>query len=206
MEPSENKNEIKEEKKSEAQTQEKKEENIINNNPPQPQPPKEEPQIQTFQLGDERHPVDPDAEEIEYIGERIRAIENLEKCKKLKKLLLRRNVIKKIENISHLTELKELELYDNQLKKIEGLETLVNLDTLDLSYNLIKKVEGLENLKNLRVLFLVENHISKIIKPIHYEKELFIASTAHADNSMAECNGPAAPSNRFTTPAVAHPY
>ena len=62
MEPSENKNEIKEEKKPEQQTQEKKEENIINNNPPQPQPQKEEPQIQTFQLGDERHPVDPDAE------------------------------------------------------------------------------------------------------------------------------------------------
>ena len=52
----------------------------------------------------------------------------------------------------------------------------------------------------------MQNHISKIIKPIHYEKELFIASTAHADNSMAECHGPATPSNRFTAPAVAHPY
>ena len=67
MEPSENKNEIKEEKKPEPQNQEKKEENVINNNPPQPQPQKEEPPIQTFQLGDERHPVDPDAEEIEYL-------------------------------------------------------------------------------------------------------------------------------------------
>ena len=131
------------------------------NSQPAPQQP-QEPQIQTFQLGDSTHPVNPDDEEIEYIGERIRALENLEKCTKLKKLLLRRNVIKKIENISHLTQLVELELYDNQLKKIEGLDTLVNLDTLDLSYNLIKKVEGLENLKNLRVLFLVENHISKI--------------------------------------------
>jgi len=83
------------------------EENTINNNPPPEK--KEEPSIQTFQLGDERHPVDPEAEEIEYIGERIKALEHLEKCTKLKKLLLRRNVIKKIENISHLTQLKELE-------------------------------------------------------------------------------------------------
>ena len=111
----------------------KKEENKIEEKN-QNQPVKEEPQIQTFMLGDERHPVNPDDEEIEYIGERIRALENLEKCKNLKKLLLRRNVIKKIENISHLTELRELELYDNQLKKIEGLDTLINLDTLDLFF------------------------------------------------------------------------
>ena len=123
-------------------------------NPQQPQQQNpQEPAIQTYQLGDETHPVNPDDEEIQYIGERIRAIENLEKCTKLKRLLLRRNVIKKIENISHLTQLKELELYDNQLKKIEGLETLENLDTLDLSYNLIKKVEGLENLKILEFYF-----------------------------------------------------
>ena len=57
----------------------------------------QQPQIQTFELGDERHPVDPEAEEIEYIGERIKALEHLEKCTKLKKLLLRRNVIKKIQ-------------------------------------------------------------------------------------------------------------
>ena len=141
-----------EEKKEESNTNQKinaqpntPQNQIITNNPKsthtsnieQPQQKQEEPQIQTFELGDKFHPVNPDDEVIEYIGERIRALENLEKCTKLKKLLLRRNVIKKIENISHLTQLVELELYDNQLKKIEGLETLVNLDTLDLSYNLI---------------------------------------------------------------------
>lgn len=66
-----------------------------NPNQNQTQPHQEEPSIQTFQLGDETHPVNPDDEEIQYIGERIRAIENLEKCTKLKRLLLRRNVIKK---------------------------------------------------------------------------------------------------------------
>ena len=100
MEDNEKSNEIKENKEENKPQQE----NTINNNPPPEK--KEEPAIQTFQLGDERHPVDPEAEEIEYIGERIRAIENLEKCKNLKRLLLRRNVIKKIENISHLTQLK----------------------------------------------------------------------------------------------------
>ena len=45
---------------------------------------KEEPQIKTFYLGDEFHPVNSDDEVIEYIGERIRALENLENCKSLK--------------------------------------------------------------------------------------------------------------------------
>ena len=47
----------------------------------------EEPEIKTYELGDEYHPVNPDDEVIEYIGERIRALDHLEKCTKLKKLL-----------------------------------------------------------------------------------------------------------------------
>ena len=99
MEPSDKKNEIKEEPNKTEKKEEEKNENNQNEKT-------EEPHIQTFELGDERHPVDPEAEEIEYIGERIKALDHLEKCTKLKKLLLRRNVIKKIENISHLTQLK----------------------------------------------------------------------------------------------------
>ena len=129
--------------------------------------------IITFRLGDENHPFEEDDEVIyisfkstlkviEFIGERIRALENLEKCRNLKKLLLRRNVIKKIENISHLSDLEELELYDNQLRKIENLEELKNLQMLDVSYNIIKKIEGLDSLTNLRVLYLVENRFSKV--------------------------------------------
>src|SRR4051794_3800317 len=96
--------------------------------------------IEVFRLGDDGHPVNPDDEVIEYIGARICALEGLENCKNLKKLLLRRNVIKKIENILHLDQLEEFELYDNQIKSIEGLEGLKNLKYLDISYNLIKKV------------------------------------------------------------------
>jgi hypothetical protein len=44
---------------------------------------KESPSIVTFRLGDENHPVNEDDEVIEYIGERIRALENLENCKNL---------------------------------------------------------------------------------------------------------------------------
>jgi hypothetical protein len=40
--------------------------------------------IKTFHLGDEYHPVNSDDEIIEFIGERIRALENLENCKVLK--------------------------------------------------------------------------------------------------------------------------
>ena len=54
----------------------------------QPQQKQEEPQIQTFQLGDKFHPVNPDDEEIQYIGERIRALENLENCTILKNYYL----------------------------------------------------------------------------------------------------------------------
>jgi len=119
--------------------------------------------ITKFILGGDKHPVNDDDEVIEYIGERIRAIENISGCTKLKKLLLRRNVIKKIENISHLELLEELELYDNQITKIENLESNTNLVVLDLSYNLIKKVENLDTLLNLKVLYLVENHFKKVI-------------------------------------------
>lgn len=45
---------------------------------------KEDEQITTFELGDDLHPVDEEAEVIEFIGERIRRLENLEKCKNLK--------------------------------------------------------------------------------------------------------------------------
>jgi len=40
--------------------------------------------ITKFALGDKFHPINSEDEIIEYIGERIRALENLENCKKLK--------------------------------------------------------------------------------------------------------------------------
>ncbi len=43
--------------------------------------------ITTFRLGDDTHPVNADDEVIEYIGARIRALENLESCCKLKVIL-----------------------------------------------------------------------------------------------------------------------
>jgi hypothetical protein len=44
----------------------------------------QEENIITFSIGDERHPIHEDDEEISFIGERIRALENLENCKNLK--------------------------------------------------------------------------------------------------------------------------
>lgn len=44
----------------------------------------EEEKITIYRLGDEKHQFNPDDEEIEFIGERICALENLEKCKNLK--------------------------------------------------------------------------------------------------------------------------
>ena len=52
--------------------------------------------IVTFSIGDEKHPISEDDEEIFFIGERIRALENLEICKNLK---VRKMIIKFLEII-----------------------------------------------------------------------------------------------------------
>lgn len=93
---------------------------------------------------------------------RIKKIENLEKCKKLKVLMLISNCIEKIENLGENTELEHLELYENMIKKIENISMLTRLKVLDLSFNKIKIIENLDTLVNLEELYLSSNKIAKI--------------------------------------------
>ncbi len=58
--------------------------NLVPNTNNNPTAKAEDYNITTFRLGEEKFPVDNEAEVIEYINARIRALENLENCKNLK--------------------------------------------------------------------------------------------------------------------------
>lgn len=102
---------------------------------------------------------------IELGGNRLRAIENMDKLTKLEELWLGKNKIRALEvgrlrtrrrrawltgqNLGTFSSLRILSIQSNRLTKIEGLEGLVNLEELYLSHNGLKKLEGLE--KNVSV-------------------------------------------------------
>lgn len=131
--------------------------------------------------------VHTDDEEVSSQHYRVKRIENLEKCTRLKKLSIvascvdelinldnntelqelevYQGLVKEIRNISHLTNLRVLDLSFNEIKRIEGIDTLCNLEKLFLSNNKIAVVEGLDSLKKLRVLELGSNRIRSVNSP-----------------------------------------
>jgi len=82
--------------------------------------------------------------------------------KKLKKLRLAHQNIKKIENLTTLTNLEAIDLYGNRISRIDGLDSLKKLKKLNLSFNMIERIENLENLENLEKLNLASNLIKKM--------------------------------------------
>jgi protein phosphatase 1 regulatory subunit 7 len=128
--------------------------------------------------------VNTDDEEVVSHHLRVKRIENLERCQKLKRLRIVASCVKEIENldenrdieeleiyqglltqirnIGHLTQLRVLDLSFNEIKRIEGLDSLVKLEKLYLSNNKISVMEGLEYLRNLRVLELGSNRIRSV--------------------------------------------
>jgi len=97
--------------------------------------------IEYTPLGSEECPINADDTEVEYsMAFRIPKIENLEKCKELRFLGLRKNLITKLEGLDENTGLEELELYDNRIRHIENISHLTNLVFLDLSFNRIKEI------------------------------------------------------------------
>lgn len=103
--------------------------------------------------------VTPDDEVLHFQCTRIKRLENLEKCKKLRKLELIANCIEKIENLDENLALEHLEIYQSLIKKIDNIEHLVNLRVLDLSFNRIRKINCLLTLTNLEKLYLSANKI-----------------------------------------------
>lgn len=101
-------------------------------------------------------------QKLDFSGNKIQKIENIESLSGLKQLILRENQIKKIEGLTGLRELQRLDLFHNQIVKMEGLEDLVALRGLGLAANQIEKIEGLETLTALENLGLRGNQIKKI--------------------------------------------
>jgi len=107
-------------------------------------------------------PISPDSTTIHFQCARIKKLENLEHCTKLRKLELIANCVEKLENLEANTELEHLELYQNLLKKIENIEHLHQLRVLDLSFNKIRKINCLHNFVHLEKLYLSANKIIEV--------------------------------------------
>jgi protein phosphatase 1 regulatory subunit 7 len=106
--------------------------------------------------------VHTDDEEIAVQHMRVKKIENLEKCKHLKRLSIVASCVSELERLDNNTELQELEVYQGLLSEIRNIGHLTQLRVLDLSFNNIKKMENLGSLVNLEKLFLSNNKISEI--------------------------------------------
>ncbi|WOO76757.1 Protein phosphatase 1 regulatory subunit 7 [Vanrija pseudolonga] len=115
---------------------------------------------------------------IELGGNRIRAIEHLEKLTLLDELWLGKNKIRALENLGTFSNLKILSIQSNRITKMEGLDGLVNLEELYLAHNGLTKIEGLEKNTKLRTLDITGNFIEVIENVSHLsELEEFWASS-----------------------------
>eukprot|EP00388_Colpodella_angusta_P022259 GDKJ01056863.1.p1 GENE.GDKJ01056863.1~~GDKJ01056863.1.p1 ORF type:complete len:457 (-),score=122.47 GDKJ01056863.1:61-1431(-) len=115
-----------------------------------------------YQVMGSDHPFEADDTDIHIQCGRVRKIEGLEKCKKLKSLRLIANLVDKLENLEPVPDLEHLEVYQSCLTKIENISFLTKLTVLDLSFNEIRRIENLEPLVNLEKLYLSANKITKI--------------------------------------------
>ena len=103
-------------------------------------------------------------------GQKVTNMGNLgEHCNpKLKKLILRSNLVKTMEGIGAFEELELLELYDNMVDGLAALDEGPNgapgmtLKTLDMSYNAIRSMEPVSLCPNLRELYLANNKLKTI--------------------------------------------
>ena len=103
-----------------------------------------------------------DDEEVSVQHMRVKRIENLDKCKQLKKLSIVASCVDEIKGLEQNSELRELELYQGLVKEIRNVGHLTNLRVLDLSFNEIKRIENIDSLINLEKLYLSNNKISLI--------------------------------------------
>jgi protein phosphatase 1 regulatory subunit 7 len=108
--------------------------------------------------------IDVNSEDEEFVSQhyRIKKIENLERCRQLKKLAIIASCVDEITGLDHNPALEHLEIYQGLLKEIKCIEHLVNLRVLDLSFNEIRRIEGLDTLHRLEELYLSNNKITEI--------------------------------------------
>eukprot|EP01063_Lacrimia_lanifica_P008591 TRINITY_DN15672_c0_g1_i1.p1 TRINITY_DN15672_c0_g1~~TRINITY_DN15672_c0_g1_i1.p1 ORF type:complete len:1553 (+),score=713.90 TRINITY_DN15672_c0_g1_i1:108-4766(+) len=109
---------------------------------------------------------------------RVRRIENLDRCRELRRLNLSDNEIHRIEGLENCPKLEELYMDDNRIVKLEGLSLLINLRKLELGKNKISKIEGLECLPFLCQVSLEDNDLHSLqgIQKVPNLMELYIGN------------------------------
>ncbi|XP_074654226.1 uncharacterized protein LOC141908208 isoform X2 [Tubulanus polymorphus] len=97
-------------------------------------------------------------------AKKIKYIENLERCKKLRTLNLGCNQIEKMEKLDKLVQLRELNISFNNISRIEGIESLVNLQILNVTGNKIARIPVFvgKKLKALRTFRIAKNNIETL--------------------------------------------
>ncbi|XP_063295570.1 leucine-rich repeat-containing protein 9 [Pelobates fuscus] len=99
-------------------------------------------------------------------------IEGLERCVKLEELSLDGNCIVNLEGLSKLTELRHLSINNNQLASFDGdIDKLNHLHFLSAEYNNITSLAGLQKATTLFELYLSYNKIDNN-QEIYYVKGL----------------------------------
>jgi len=99
---------------------------------------------------------------LEFGSNRLKEIQNLSACTKLKSLWLGKNKITKLEGLDPCVNLEILSMQTNRITEMEGLSSLMNLKELYLSHNGIQRIQGLEALVELSMLDLAGNRIEHI--------------------------------------------
>ena len=103
-----------------------------------------------------------DLEEVTYLSLKNNQLtevpKGLEKCAKLKKLILFNNRLTDVSALANLTQLEWLFLDFNQLTDVQGLEKLPQLTGLNIDFNKLTEVpKGLEKLTQLEKLSVKSN-------------------------------------------------
>ena len=93
---------------------------------------------------------------------RVKRIERLEKCTKLKRVAIIASCVEEIEGLDSNDTLEELEIYQGLLREIKNVSHLSFLRVLDLSFNNIRRIENISTLRNLEKLYLSNNKIEVI--------------------------------------------
>jgi protein phosphatase 1 regulatory subunit 7 len=131
-----------------------------------------------------------DLTELYLTNNRIKRIENLSHCTRLRKLILRQNNISVVEGIDTLSDLVELDLYINVVDTIApgAFDSCPRLSKLDLSFNELRTLTKLPcaSLAALNELFLIANKL-KVIENIHSMPLLTLLELG--DNRIREISG-----------------
>eukprot|EP00400_MALV-I_sp_L67-5_P001297 gene1297-273_t len=123
-----------------------------------------EPEEAVWLVLGEDYPLDENMTELHHQCARIKKIENLDRCPKLKKFVLIANGVERMENFENTPDLEHLEIYQNVVMKIRNISHLHKLKVLDLSFNEIRQVQNIDAANNplLEKLYLSSNKIKSM--------------------------------------------